>query len=368
MKKQELINAIVRLDNRLFFPYASSEELESYYVHREQTPEGYIQYMPFDGPEDLNSYFKECTEGWWPMEKFHFCYTEDCLIEPSIGWVVANDRLIPQSLWNNYIHKVNKPSYLKYKLQRKQKLYIERAISLHYAWGNYWHFQNDILGQLSLADAAGLPKDIPIVIAAGLTNMSYFKEIVSLSPDLQSRNWILQDKQTTIHCNEVHLFHTWWDHKDNFDAVKKYIGFQVSLKNNHSKNRKIFIDRNKNRGRNIQNIEAIYQVLRKYNFDLIDCDNLTVQEQIEVFRAASHVIGIHGAGLTNIMYREGSPMKLLEIFSDKYFNPCYYWLCLQYGYEYTGIVGAATDSSGGSLGTFTIDVMDFEAKIIRMLA
>ena len=41
-------------------------------------------------------------------------------------------------------------------------------------------------------------------------------------------------------------------------------------------------------------------------------EKLSIDEQVELFRTASHVIGAHGAGLTNVLFAP-SNLKILEI-------------------------------------------------------
>lgn len=362
-----ILDFIKKFDHRFFFPYLAEEKGEQYFVKKD------ILKYPLDDsimqnmPTNLQDYFRNCTLN-WRLDEFHFKYTDGCVIEPNAGWgITLDNKVIPQSIWNYYIHKVNKPYYLRYRLFPTKKINLPSAISLQYAWMNYWHFYNDILGQLKLADDAGLPFDTPIIVPAGIRDMNYFNAFMSLSPNLKNRNWIFQDKSTQVHCREAHFFNTFWNHRKNFDGVLNYIDFNHERKLLNPGNNRVFISRKKIRGRNIVNIEAVTKVLSKYEFKFIDCEDLTISEQIDVFQNAGCIIGIHGAGLTNIIYRRNNPLKLLEIFSSNYFNPCYFWLCQQYNYDYFGLVGSESDNTKTTTGNFSINIEDFERKIKSML-
>lgn len=361
-----LVSIIRKIDYRVFFPFLSEGASQKYYVQREDSTYSYAKAALKDSPALVSVYFEYCAKV-WQRRKYHYYYTEGCTVEPTFGWGITNaDELIPQSLWNNYTDGI-KPSYLKFKLVPKKKLHLKVAISLHYAWTNYWHFYNDILGQLRLADDAGISTDTPIIISAGLAKLKFFKEIMAMSSELQGRNWVYQDEKTNIYCDSIHFFNTFYGHRNNFDAVLGYIKFNEFLKSSLVGEKRIFVNRNKKRGRNILNINEVTRILEKYSFEIIECDNLSIRQQIDVFQNAVHVIGIHGAGLTNIVYRQGKPMNLLEIFLADYINPTYFWLCQQYEYDYYSMVGNGDADAKSTINNFTIDVQEFERKIMSML-
>ena len=53
-------------------------------------------------------------------------------------------------------------------------------------------------------------------------------------------------------------------------------------------------------------------LLRKHNFRKVYLEKMTIMEQVELFRTASHVIAAHGAGLTNVLFAP-SEARILEI-------------------------------------------------------
>ena len=68
-------------------------------------------------------------------------------------------------------------------------------------------------------------------------------------------------------------------------------------------NRRIYLTRSKNRLRFIENGKQVIEVLKKYNFEIIDTDNIPITKQIEIFGSARYLIAIHGAGLVNILLK-----------------------------------------------------------------
>jgi len=81
------------------------------------------------------------------------------------------------------------------------------------------------------------------------------------------------------------------------DFFRKNLALKTSLST-----RKIFIIRNKNLFRRSKQIELIFDVARKYNFEFIDTGELSFREQATIFSEASHVIGETGSSLTNLLF------------------------------------------------------------------
>ncbi|RYY46150.1 MAG: glycosyltransferase family 61 protein [Chitinophagaceae bacterium] len=101
----------------------------------------------------------------------------------------------------------------------------------------------------------------------------------------------------------------------------------------------------------------------KYGFEIIDADTLSFAEQMNLFRQVRFLAGIHGAGLVNMIFRQGAPMSLLELFPQNYIQPHYFWLSKDLGFDYSCLVG----SKAGSDTAFTIAPAEFEDKIQEML-
>jgi hypothetical protein len=357
---------IQKIDRKLFFPFMSEAETSQYFVEQKREDHIYIKDSLKHSPPALRSYFEECMQK-WGLNSFHFHYTKPCIIEPAMGYAITKGhRLIPQSLWGAYVHRL-KPAYLKYLFKQRRTLQLPVAIPLQYGWSNYWHFFNDVIGAIALADAAGMPNDVPLLIPEGLAQKRFYQEILALSPALQKRNWILQSSDTNVYLQEAHFFGPALGGQENFDAVLRYINFDAVLRTEPAGNRRIFVGRRPDRGRNILNMDEVRRTLDRHSFAYVECDDLTVRQQIDLFQHAAYVVGIHGAGLTNIAFRRGRPMKLLEIFSADYSNPCYYWLCTQYGFNYYSLVGSATHLPGSNVGNFEVNIQELESQLLEML-
>jgi capsular polysaccharide biosynthesis protein len=129
---------------------------------------------------------------------------------------------------------------------------------------------------------------------------------------------------------------------------------------------RIFITR-RGVGRTIRNLVATAEVLKRNGVKMIDSEFLTLQEQSALFAGASMVIGIHGAGLTNMIFcRSGTPViEINPAFrKEVHLRPHYYWLACALGLPYQ----AVTNSVLTSAQEFEVDLGELQRIIDLQLA
>lgn len=298
------------------------------------------------------------------LEEYVVDHHQPCIIEPQQGWAIdpQNSTLIYESIGSQSWEMAPFPSYLKYKLQSGKTKEFDAVISLNMirsGWANYWHFMHDILGQLLLLEEQGLA-NYPVVIPRGLAEKQFFKDAVRRSNFLSSQQWIPQDV-FYVKAQRA-LFAQRMPHaKAHFDALCRTL--DVKKEDRFGAN-KIFLTRRPPRGRTLRNYKTIEEIAHSYGFAIVDTDKMNLDKQIALFAGASHVVGIHGAGLLNILFRQPAPLHLLEIFPRSYVQIHYYWLCQHYGFAYDAVVG----EDGDSLGEFSLDPKKFSQKLDQMLS
>ena len=74
----------------------------------------------------------------------------------------------------------------------------------------------------------------------------------------------------------------------------------VLCRNNIKQTRKIFLTRKDADNRNISNQDQLLMALK--GWETITLDGMSLKDQIEIFRGASHVLAPHGAGLVNTIW------------------------------------------------------------------
>lgn len=104
------------------------------------------------------------------------------------------------------------------------------------------------------------------------------------------------------------------------------------------KHKRIYISRADTKSRRITNEQAVIHLLQKYDFSVIRLELLTFLEQVSLFKNAKFVIAPHGAGLSNIVFCS-KDTKIIEIFSPKFINLCYWHLSSKVELDYYYLFG-----------------------------
>lgn len=98
----------------------------------------------------------------------------------------------------------------------------------------------------------------------------------------------------------------------------------------------VYLSRNKFDRRRISNEPELLNVLAKYDFLTVYPEELSMPEQIELFRNAKVIVSPHGASLTNIVFSDN--ITLVEIFNQNYGTPTFYIMSKLLGFEYQHIL------------------------------
>ncbi len=97
--------------------------------------------------------------------------------------------------------------------------------------------------------------------------------------------------------------------------------------------RRIFISRADGGGRGIINEAEVLALVARHGFDVVRLSDLSLTEQIALFAAAEAVVGVHGAGLTNLLYMpEGS--LVVELLHHLYGTNSYVMPAVRSGLRY----------------------------------
>ena len=78
--------------------------------------------------------------------------------------------------------------------------------------------------------------------------------------------------------------------------------------------RRIYLSRKGVPTRRVANEEAVLALLEPHGFVAVQSEQLSLGEQIALFRGATHIVAPHGASLTNLLHARGS--SVLELFQE----------------------------------------------------
>ncbi len=130
-----------------------------------------------------------------------------------------------------------------------------------------------------------------------------------------------------------------------------------------NKNKRIYISRVKagfRKVRSIVNEQELLDVILPLGFERYVLENLSLQEQIELFYDAEIVIGPHGAGFTNLLF--AGPVHVIELFPTQQVVPHYYYLSKSLNQQYYFWCGSETNKNSN----FKVDV-DAIKKMIEQI-
>lgn len=106
------------------------------------------------------------------------------------------------------------------------------------------------------------------------------------------------------------------------ERLRNYFLYQTENTNK----KKIWVSRQNSRLRKIKNFEEVEKIIKKYGFDIIETENLDFFDQAKIFVNADVIGGIHGGGLSNMLFMDKSK-KVIEVRGkNDYYNNCYFSL------------------------------------------
>ena len=204
-----------------------------------------------------------------------------------------------------------------------------------------------------------LPPGIPFLISKNFSERPFFKAALAQSSQLANCTWIIRGEEY-FYAEKAYFIQTMPNSNEQFFNVRDLLEIPES---DNKVNRKIFLTRNNKRIRFLNNSSAIETIARSYGFEVIDTDTLSLLEQIKVFSETKYLVGIHGAGLTNVLYRRKAPMFVLELLPGDYLQPHYFWLSKGMGHGYSCVVGSASIYNT----SFSVQPKFFEKKLKALL-
>lgn len=132
--------------------------------------------------------------------------------------------------------------------------------------------------------------------------------------------------------------------------------------------RRIYLPRPQGR-RKVTNEEALFPILKRYGFEIIEMGDIVDQPQL--FHEAAAIVTSHGAALANLVFCQPGT-KVLELMSLEHRSPYFYILSQLEGLEHGCIFGPTieprTSISGVCFHDFTIDPRAVEQALGDLLS
>ena len=240
---------------------------------------------------------------------------------------------------------------------------VDACVSfLHMNAANYYHALTFVLPRLDLLDAAGIDRALPIVISETLARQPYFKSLVEMK-FFAGRALLAVGEHEAVATNEVIVVRPEGGTRRDYDAVLDRLGVAARP----AGDRRLFVRRGAGAAnkRFIRNEAALMGALARFGFEPLDPQTLDLGGQIAAFAAAGVVVSQHGAGLTNIIFRRGAPLHVIELFNPAVLHAGYLNISGEYGYRYCPFLNLNSDGSWS--GPSDADLPAIEAYIAATL-
>lgn len=130
--------------------------------------------------------------------------------------------------------------------------------------------------------------------------------------------------------------------------------------------RRLYVARTDTPNRPLRNQEEVAALLRTRGFDVIRPGDYSLREQIVLFDSASVVVGVHGAGMTNIGFcRAGT--KVLEIVPRTYLNACMAVMAQTHGMDYALELCEAEEAEDPHTAHSVIDLDSLRRRVDALI-
>lgn len=115
-------------------------------------------------------------------------------------------------------------------------------------------------------------------------------------------------------------------------------------RNPESQRRRLYVSRRRAGRRRIVNEIELEHILSQYDFEIIETENLSFRDEVELFSEAEAIVGVHGAGMTNALFAPPK-CKVLEIFDPNHMAVNNYALTDVLHQEYWYLIGQSANAS-----------------------
>ncbi len=219
---------------------------------------------------------------------------------------------------------------------------------------NVFHFYNDILVKLFIA-GENFPS-FPLLISERLYTSKLFQFYFQFEM-INRLQWVVVPEGKYTFIKEAVLIKA-----KEYDAQKlKIIADLAHTKINivYKKGLRLFVNRKDSASRYISNFSELKPVLLKHHFTILYLEDLSIEEQISYCTNATIIAGVHGAGLTNMIFAYNNNPKIIEISPADFIPTHYFWLAHTFDFSYNLFLGSKIKNDTGGSG-FTVNVKRFD--------
>lgn len=234
--------------------------------------------------------------------ELHFTKISNIHLYPRLWSVITNDLFI-FSDFERYLspykhHKEIIGNQNKIKKISKSIPMIKGNFFLFGGEENYWHFIIDFIPRLICLNQLSetelhiiIPENLPEKFIQFIIKLTKLMNINKISFLKINRNHLIYSFENLIFTSKPSISFT------------SYFFYKL-LGNTILKEKKInlYIKRGNTLNRRVLNEDKIIDLLKKYNYFVIDCSQITIEDQIQHFSKAKNIIIPSGASMANLLF------------------------------------------------------------------
>ncbi len=163
---------------------------------------------------------------------------------------------------------------------------------------NYWHFMIDFMPRLYCLKKLTYD-EIRIVIPDDL-DKKFQKFILQICKLLEIKEVIFFKIKTN---NLIHSFENLiFTSRPNIAFTSSFFHKLLSSTIKKGGKRNLYVMRGNTINRKVLNETDLIKFLKKYNYDIVDCATISIEDQIKQFSEAKNIIIPSGAAMTNLLF------------------------------------------------------------------
>jgi len=173
-------------------------------------------------------------------------------------------------------------------------------------------------------------------------------EAVGYGPD-KYEEWeggMVQVDRLIIPSHRAHVFDHYNPGQSDYHLSRDdLVWLRNNIRSNVNKNKngkKIYISRQKTGNRRVYNYDGVMEIISHFGFEPYILEDLSFEEQVELFTEADVIMGPHGAGLSNMIFAD-DPL-IIEMLPEDTLRPHFYFISGAMGFDYEPIVTEARNS------------------------
>ncbi|MFT6998840.1 MAG: capsular polysaccharide biosynthesis protein [Cryomorphaceae bacterium] len=234
---------------------------------------------------------------------------------------------------------------------KKRKAHVEKAIWITERWSHgYFHWFCDALTRYFILPEKKL--DYIIILPAHYAEFSYIKASLAY---LDLKHFFVSRGEKIFAENLIMAEPT--SKTGNYfpEAIRKVSSALKFSANPELSNKRFYISRNKAKIRQLLNETECLPILEKHGFSLVYLEDYSFTDQMELMATAEAIIGVHGAGFTNLLAcpRGTITIEIRGVNDNK--NNCFFSLASALDSPYYYIKASENPTASDCVGNVFLD-------------